>query len=494
MESEANQLRLESDAYAVKIITIHKSKGLEYPVVFCPYGWEGSIIKGNTITFHENAEAGLPTLDLAPGQNRLHLIQAQNELLAENLRLLYVALTRAKKQCYLVWGCFNTAETSALAYLLHSRRAYGDEKGPADIVAALESDINSKEAEEFLDDLKQLADRSGGSIELVPMPLEKEGEYHQHVTHQKKRFRHEFSGKIDSAWKVASYSYLISKRILDEALPDRDAFSDAHPSLLDERLEVSATKDIFSFPKGTRAGIFFHDLLEHLDFVSKDFDHRNTLVREKLKAHGFDAQWQAPINSMINKILAAPLTLDSPGLTFSSISVKDRINEMEFYFPLNPVTPQKLKKIFQVHAGVDISANFPQRIEKLTFPLAKGFMKGYIDLIVQAAGRFFLIDWKSNYLGSHPQDYGQAALNRTMIHDYYILQYHLYTLALHQFLHMRVPDYSYEKDFGGVFYIFIRGVDPDQGPELGIYKDFPSPAVVSELGRVLIPEFDPRTL
>jgi exodeoxyribonuclease V beta subunit len=192
---------------------------------------------------------------------------------------------------------------------------------------------------------------------------------------------------------------------------------------------------------------------------------------------------------MLQKVLAAPLTSDPAALTLSGVKPEDRINEMEFYFPLNPITPQKLKKIFENHSDADILANFPRRIEKLSFSLAKGFMKGYIDLIIHAGGRYFLIDWKSNFLGSRLEDYDQAALFQTMNEDFYILQYHLYTLALHQYLQMRVPGYRYERDFGGVFYVFIRGVDPDQGSDFGIYKDLPTPEIIRALGSTLIPNF-----
>lgn len=488
-DSETHQLRLESDEHAVKIITIHKSKGLEYPVVFCPFGWEGSLIKSKEIAFHDNTGNYNLVLDLDAGQNSLHIVRAQNELLAENLRLLYVALTRAKKRCYLVWGCFKAAETSALAFLFHSDRTLTYDISSADVVAALRADIANKKSEDFLADLKRLASRSEGTIELIPMPGGSDGDYHHYNTFDEKRFCRQFSGKIDTAWKVASYSYLISKRILDEALPDRDAFRDPKQDIPDHRRDVPEGTDIYSFPKGTRAGIFFHDLFEHLDFLSKDSDHPNKLITEKLRAHGFGIRWQAPISTMLQKVLAAPLTSDPVPLTLSGVKPQDRINEMEFYFPLNPITPQKLKKIFEDHRDADILANFPRRIEKLSFSLAKGFMKGYIDLIIHAKGRYFLVDWKSNFLGSRREDYGQTALIQTMNEDFYILQYHLYTLALHQYLQMRVPGYRYDSDFGGVIYIFIRGVDSDQGSDFGIYKDLPTPDIIRALGSTLIPNF-----
>ena len=376
-----------------------------------------------------------------------------------------------------------------MAFLFHSDRTLTYDISSADVVAALRADIANKKSENFLADLKQLASRSEGTIELIPMPGGSDGDYHHYKTFGEKRFCRQFSGKIDTAWKVASYSYLISKRILDEALPDRDAFRDPKRDIPDHRRDVSEVTDIYSFPKGTRAGIFFHDLFEHLDFLAKGPDHTNKLITEKLRAHGFGLRWQAPISTMLQKVLAAPLTSDPDPLTLSGVKPQDRINEMEFYFPLNPITPQKLKKIFEDHSDADISANFPRRIEKLSFSLAKGFMKGYIDLIIHAEGRYFLVDWKSNFLGSRREDYGQTALIQTMNEDFYILQYHLYTLALHQYLQMRVPGYRYDSDFGGVIYIFIRGVDPDQGSDFGICKDRPTPDIIKALGNALIPNF-----
>ena len=488
-DPEVHQLRLESDEHAVKIVTIHKSKGLEYPIVFCPFGWEGSLIKGQEVAFHDKAENHKLTLDLNADQDGHHTARAQNELLAENMRLLYVALTRAQKYCYLIWGRFKAAETSALAYLLHSSQNHSDGINSKDIVATLQSSVAAKKDEELLADLKQIASRSDGTIELLPLSLENEGEDYSHKPPEDQHFCRQFSGKIDTTWKISSYSYLISRRLPDEALPDRDAYHDTGRSVLQNQWDLPDFSDILSFPKGTRAGIFFHDIFEHLDFASRDPEYQKKLVVEKLKAYGFDLQWQDPVCAMLKKVLAAPLQLENTSLTLSDVQDKDRINEMEFYFPLNALTPQKLQKIFEVHGKAEISADFPEQIGKLSFPLAQGFMKGYIDLTLHTKGRYVLLDWKSNFLGSRLEDYNQTALNQTMNNEYYILQYHLYVLALHQYLLKRVPDYRYETDFGGVFYFFVRGVDPVQGPDFGIYKDLPSPDIVNALGKALIPGF-----
>jgi len=190
---------------------------------------------------------------------------------------------------------------------------------------------------------------------------------------------------------------------------------------------------------------------------------------------------------MINNVLSIPLEIKTEALTLSSVHCKDRLNEMEFYYPLNPITPRQLEKIFADHEGIELPAAFPDRIGTLTFPFSRGFMKGYIDMVFHEKGRYYLVDWKSNLLGTRVEDYSKDALNTVMSNDFYILQYHLYTLALYQYLRIRLPGFDYEKDFGGVFYIFIRGIDPDCGPEFGIYKDFPSPELIHALARALIP-------
>jgi len=488
-ESEVHQLRLESDENAVKIITIHKSKGLEHPVVFCPFAWDGSLIKEQEILFHDNDKNRELTLDLGSSENRIHVDFAQNELLAENLRLLYVALTRAIRRCYLVWGRFSNAETSAPAFLFHYRFDPKDLSKKDDLVTSLKTSFSTKKDEDFLDDLKQMVGKSQGTIKLAPLPLDNGVEYVTLDDKKEKSACRKFSGKIDTFWKISSYSSMISQRALEEALPDRDAHLDVDRHTPESHRDIYEKTDIFSFPKGTRAGIFFHDLFEHLDFAAVDSEHKEKLVLNKLNGYGFKPKWQTPVCAMINKVLSMPLEVNKTVLTLSSVQCKDRINEMEFYFPLNPITPKKLEKIFAVRGGIDLPVGFPDRIGKLTFPLAKGFMKGYIDMVFHDKGRYYLVDWKSNYLGSRVEDYGKDALNQTMINDFYILQYHLYTLALHQYLRLRLPNYRYETAFGGVFYVFIRGVDPDQNQEYGIYKDFPNPDLINALGEALIPGY-----
>ncbi|MBW2193908.1 MAG: UvrD-helicase domain-containing protein, partial [Deltaproteobacteria bacterium] len=259
-EQEEYQLRLESDETAVKIITIHKSKGLEYPVVFCPYGWDGSLIKGRDITFHDTDAERRLTLDLSSTQSPRHVALAQNELLAENLRLLYVAVTRAKARCYLAWGRISMADTSAMAHLLYGGTRPIDSGEGSDqennIIPFLEKVLSNLSDDDVLDDLKQLAGKSQGTIAVVSLPVDGRSA----VLHKKKKrgngFHRTFSGKIDKTWKVSSYSALVSRRPRDIEQPDRDAFPEATPQSFPHAAEnfdypyiESGEPDIFSFPK-----------------------------------------------------------------------------------------------------------------------------------------------------------------------------------------------------------------------------------------------------
>jgi exodeoxyribonuclease V beta subunit len=116
-------------------------------------------------------------------------------------------------------------------------------------------------------------------------------------------------------------------------------------------------------------------------------------------------------------------------------------------------------------------------------------MKGFIDLVFEQHGRFYLIDWKSNRLGPAPEDYGRERLATAMAEHDYDLQYHLYALAFHQYLRRRVADYEYDRDFGGICYVFLRGIDRRRGPEFGLFHDRPAPSLMHALGETLIPDY-----
>ena len=495
---EEHQLRLESDEDAIKIVTIHKSKGLEYPVVFCPYGWEGSLVKDPEIIFHQQSRGDGDqslTLDLGSDSRDLNLIQAQNELLAENIRLLYVGLTRAKSKCYLAWGNINSAESSALAYLLHTAGGPQIDDRSEDIVGELQKQVRRKSDEDRIAELDLLVKKSEESIEVTSLPAPSSCNFFEQPGAADPMIAHEFQGNIDHAWQVSSYSSLVSRRIIDIDQPDRDALGDLFRHLegtsedwIDLR-EPRKHDNIFGFPKGTRAGNFFHDILEHLDYTDYSAQALSETVRRGLQAYGFDNAWQDIVCATIAHVLTVSLSPAQPELALSSISFEQRVNEMEFYFPLNRITPQKLRSVFKKHSSFDSAEELPERLGKLAFHPFAGFMKGYIDLVFRHQDRFYLVDWKSNHLGPTIDSYHQAALHGAMHQHFYILQYHLYVLALSQYLRMRNPAFRYASGFGGVFYLFVRGIDCQRGPEYGVYFDLPKRSLINALGKALIPNF-----
>ncbi|MGB8427863.1 MAG: exodeoxyribonuclease V subunit beta [Desulfobacterales bacterium] len=483
--SDDHQLRLESDARAVRIVTTHRSKGLEYPVVFCPFGWEGSeIIATRDIMCHEKGPPRRRVLDLGSEQFARRRRLAEQELLAENLRLLYVALTRAKSRCYLVWGHIKTAETSALAYLLHRPPHDGD-----DIVTLLKTHLAGLSDEDRRADLGRLAAASGGSILVRDIPGEPAAAASAPIYAAAPRACRDFNGALAGDWRISSYSSLVAHRSQDAESPDRDAGWPRPPvgdAAYDAADPSAKSCTIFTFPTGARAGIFFHELFERIDFTETDSESLEAFIGARLSAHGFDTAWTATVRQTIDRVLSVALAPGIPGLVLKAIGPAQRRNEMEFYLPVKPVGPRRLRDIFTAHPAAGIPARFPAELEKLSFAPSRGFMKGYIDMTFCHEGRYYLIDWKSNHLGHRVADYDAQHLETAMNDDCYILQYCLYTVAFNRYLRLRDPAYRYESHFGGVFYIFIRGIDPDRGPVYGIYHDRPDADLIAALDRALV--------
>ncbi|MBW2116377.1 MAG: exodeoxyribonuclease V subunit beta [Deltaproteobacteria bacterium] len=485
---DEHQLRLESDENAVKLVTVHKSKGLEYPVVFCPFSWDGSKIKKSNkpFLFHNEAQERTPTLDLGSEERDENRAFAEKELLAENLRLLYVALTRAKNRCYLVWGRFNQAETSALAYLLHQPESF--ETG--NVVQAIAERFNSLTDEAVKEALRASVSKAKGTISLTEMPAGQVGDVYTPLPGRKTALScREFKGDIDRLWRISSFSSLTSGRPALEETADRDEIispDGRDREEIEEPVIREKYSEIFSFPAGAKPGIFLHDILEHLDFAEREPAAMKKLVADKLDEYGFEHQWLDTICDMVTNVLSTPLDSAQKGPVLSFIKNEDRLNELEFYFPLKSVNPEKLKQIFQANPVSPLINDFPETIGMLQFAPTKGFMRGFMDLVFLWRDRFYLVDWKSNLLGDSPKDYNQEAMASAMKKECYILQYTIYTLALDQYLRLRMPEYSYEKHFGGVYYIFLRGVKPEMGPGFGIYRDFPSPELIEGLRKGLM--------
>lgn len=458
-EAEEQQLRLESDEALVKIVTIHKSKGLEYPVVFLPFLWGCKPTKADRPPlFHEeNSERGLVLdLDRAPE----HYALAERERLAEELRLAYVALTRARHLCYFAWGQFKEAGRSALAWLLHAGTGTDSVDALAEYVVTLgDAELRAR--------LEQIAADVPHCLAVTAPPELTERRYRPDAAVQSAPAARTPSRAVLQSWYVASFTGLTQNHFDP---PERPDYGSAR-----EDLAAAAARgpSIFQFPKGARAGSFMHKLFEEIDFANAPPEVLTHTVRTQLARHGYDAEWQGVIERMVADVLDTPL--DGDTLALRRVSADRRLVELEFHYAMARLTPERLNTLLPGLGGFE--ADTP----RLRFQPVAGVMRGFIDLVFEHEGRFYIADYKSNYLGPRPEDYAPEALGRAVAQHRYDVQYLIYTVALHRYLRHRLPDYDYERHFGGVYYLFLRGLRPSLGPDFGVWYDRPAPAQVAAL-------------
>ncbi|MCU7932475.1 MAG: exodeoxyribonuclease V subunit beta [Candidatus Thiodiazotropha sp. (ex Codakia rugifera)] len=462
-QDDERLLRLESDGELVKIDTLHHSKGLEYGIVFCPYLWDESTEKANDrpFLFHDPADDYAAVLELGSE----HFLENQRfyreEAMAENLRLLYVALTRPRYRCYLPWGLLKQGANSALGWLLHSGRS-GDQ---TDRLASWKEQAKAVSRERDEQQLQQLIEAAQGSISLAPMPTG--GEVAQLTLPLPPELLHprRFTASLSRTRRVASFSSLTAGH--QEDRPDHDA-------PLAQLIQPQDQQEGFSvhgFPRGSRPGSCLHAILEELAFDHPEQEAVESLVAEQLMLHAIDNRWTPVVVDWMSHLVQTPL--NAQGLTLSMIGDRQRRNEMEFYFPVKALDPKAIKRLAQAHYFSETDALL-DGLDNLQSEVVDGYIKGYIDLVFEADGRFYLADYKSNWLGHSFSDYHPQALLYAMTSHHYTLQYVLYALALHRYLRLRLVDYDYERHFGGVFYLFLRGMQPQSGPRLGIVTERPS--------------------
>ncbi len=463
---EEHQLRLESDERAVEIVTVHRSKGLEYPVVLCPFLWEGSRLdpkeaRERGLRYHPEAREAPPVLTFDPEEIAAALPRARVEALAEDVRLLYVALTRAKHRVCLVWGGFNGSPGSAPAYLFHGPLP----PGVPDPVGALEERVKGLSDDELRQGLARIA---GSPHVAVEEPRwEPEGTYTPPGMEAFDPACRTFRGTVRDEWRVTSFTGLA--RGADGApvdLPDHDV---EVPGASGE--EPGPGEGFLGFPRGARTGICLHEILEHLDYAGETGRAPETLVEERLRAHGFGPEWTGPAADAVRRVLATELV---PGVPLSALRSRDRLHEVEFTYPIGTaITARGLAERLGDPSLAALLGEPPDRhLGRLVFAPTRGYLRGFVDLVFRHGGRYHLVDWKTNHLGDRIGDYGPRALARVMAEELYVLQYHLYALALHLHLASRVPGYDYDRHFGGVHYVFLRGLDPAR-PGHGVFRDRP---------------------
>jgi exodeoxyribonuclease V beta subunit len=293
-----------------------------------------------------------------------------------------------------------------------------------------------------------------------------------------------FRGAIDRQWRIASFTSLVTGLPHGAELPDRDAGAAVEEQPAEP---LDPTTAMPALPRGAATGSCLHDILEHLDFTLADDEAQiEELIADKLQVYGLDSDWRKTVCRMVQKVLSVPLDPQKPDFQLHRIPNENRLNELEFFFPLKPLQPAKLKQLFEPHFRAEDWREFPEVLGGLHFAPLKGFMKGFMDLVFSYQKRIFLVDWKSNFLGSRLADYSSNALQTVVQRGAYVLQYLIYCVALDQYLRVRLPEYSYESHFGGVLYVFLRGVAPEEGPDYGVYRSRPSTQLIGALREALL--------
>ena len=278
------------------------------------------------------------------------------------------------------------------------------------------------------------------------------------------------SREIPKGWGIASFSSLIAGRSREAELPDRDSLWGRRDEEAEPLLQHPRIRTFLEFPRGRRAGTALHELFEAVDFSLQPIEPARQLVREKLAQFGFEAAWQEPVLQMLRTAFSYLLIQTKRSSVFHHCVRHGGCTSLSLAFPLDLLTSKRLRAAFAVHRSLEFPTALPEALEQLDFVPVRGAMKGFIDLVFEQEGRFYLADWKSNFLGPDLEAYGQAALREAMIRELYVLQYHLYAVALDRYLTFRIPEYQYNTHFGGVYYLFLRGISPQQGSEYGVFS------------------------
>ncbi|MGM0512889.1 exodeoxyribonuclease V subunit beta [Serratia fonticola] len=451
-QSDNQQLRLESDRHLVQVITIHKSKGLEFDLVWLPF--VGNFRQQQQVLYHDR-QTFKALLDL--NANEESVAWAEEERLAEDLRLLYVALTRSVYHCSI----------GIAPLFLGTRKKQGDTDLHRSALGYLVQAGQAGDAAYLQNCLQQLATQ-GIALSLVDAPGEQS--WQPQMAAAAELTARQFPRRMQDFWRVTSYTGLQQHGAsrMQELLPrlDVDAVGEG-----DTATPPALTPH--TFPRGAAPGTFLHSLFEELDFT-QPLDEQWLLAQ--LQLQGLEEHWLPILSGWMQVLLNAPL--NSSGVALSALPAGARQAELQFYLPIGGLLQaQQLDELVKRYDP--LSAGCPA----LDFQQVQGMLKGFIDLVFCWQGKYYLLDYKSNWLGEDSSAYTQEAMARAMAEHRYDLQYQLYTLALHRYLGHRLADYDYQRHFGGVIYLFLRGVDAEHEGN-GIFACRPEFALVEGMDRL----------
>jgi exodeoxyribonuclease V beta subunit len=508
-DSAATELRLETDADAVHIVTIHKSKGLEYDIVFCPTLWNARLTSAPPVVVQED---GQTVFEHGSAQAAARVAAANASRLAEDLRLLYVALTRARFRTYITWGpvvsgnakerakvlLANGSIHSALGYLLlvddEIDGLAAQQGGVAAATRATAALLDSQPT--WYRHLSALAKSSDGRIALrsvsgvmggarytPPPPLAPvlAARTVRDTPRVDERFR---------TYRLTSYTALASAGgsgsrpsgddgdLADAAARDSDAIAartEAAPVASSNAalLRALPRSDFRAFPAGAREGTVLHRLFEEAGFADTLPLLRARAARVLQWSQLADSDADERIDAvagMMRTVFETPFTVpphDAHGggrpVVLQQVPPTHMRREWQFTLPVanatSPLSARALAEAFRTSASPALR-RYADAVQGLPMKRVFGFLQGFVDLACEHEGRWYVVDWKSNRLPLDPESFAPEALMATMESHHYVLQAYLYLVALHRFLRTRLPQYRVEEQLSGAAYAFLRGFAP----------------------------------
>jgi exodeoxyribonuclease V beta subunit len=437
--SEANQneelaQRLESDAKRIKVITIHKSKGLQYSLVFLPFICSfRAKKKGQPVRFQAD---GRMVVELEPDDEAL--ARADNERLQEDIRLLYVALTRPVYACWL----------GLAAYTIGKAKASSINRSGIGKLLAL------SEAPQVADLKTQLAELPWHA-EAYPVLTHYHGNVTEFTIHQAQSLK---KPVLREHWWIASYSALrigatVGSEAPDTAVHEQYQDDDELPS---EAIATQPLTGIHAFARGAAAGTFLHSLLEYAcetRFAETASAETKQWLERRLTLRGWQEHLDA-VHGWLQEMATVQLSTSAQCLA----ELPKTVSEMEFWLAVHTVRAGDLDAVIRRHVWPGIAR--PELLDETL----NGMLKGFIDLTyVDSEGRYWVCDYKSNWLGADENAYSASAMQKAMLEKRYDVQASLYLFALHRLLSARIPDYRTRMNeyLGGAMYWFVRA--PQQG-------------------------------
>jgi exodeoxyribonuclease V beta subunit len=431
-------LRLESDAELVKVVTVHKSKGLEYPLVYLPFAVTARKTDKRNRAFLEYVEDdGERRIDL--GLSDTALAAVDRARLEEDLRLLYVALTRARHFLWLGVAAVaarkkgeNQLHDSALGYLLT-----GGAPVPAAAVRecweTLRGDVDGIE-------LHTLASPDGCT------PLRRADVRPELVDPPR------FEARFERNWAVGSFTSL-TRNTVAAPPPTRPQ----EENLLEEEdpgvVAVTHSEDApwHRFPRGAGPGNFLHEQLEWMaqeGFDQVDGEQFRDRLAQRIQRAGWGNRLDDAL-AWLRMIAVTPL----PPVGCALADLEAPLAEMEFWFPSRQLDVAALDRLCRRR----MLGNTPRPV--LPERQLHGMLKGFTDLVFECHGRYWVLDYKSNALGPGDTAYTQAAMAAGMAEHRYDIQGAIYMLAVHRLLRARLgEDYSPHEHLGGAVFLFLRGI------------------------------------